>query len=271
MDVKEDYILRPLIDAIRSLPNYNRDISIKLHFNSYYIKPIKIQSELLEKEIKDDPKKIQQVQNKINEIVNNVNLLYFFGKNEFEYDGIRRNNRDGTLQERIKRKDPTKKWDLRTSHLYYYRDMNGNDVEIPSIYDKIMNIETNYNNSINKWRDDQENSNKNQRNTNTNRFTVPGSPHVNVTVVDEIESEGCPSAGKEPTAINNIKDFIDQALIFNPEKNTDCKDLATQKFKQLNEFYNNYKSIHNLGGGKKRKSKRRKTSKKRKLTKRNRK
>jgi 5'-deoxynucleotidase YfbR-like HD superfamily hydrolase len=369
MDVKEDYILRPLIDAVRSLPNYNRDSSIKLHFNSYYIKPIKIQSELLEKEIKDDPEKIEQVKNKINEIANNVDLLHFFSKNEFEYDGIRRNNRDGTLQERIKRKDPTKKWDLRTSHLYYYRDMNGNDVEIPSIYDKIMNIETNYNNSINKWRNNQENKtnelltelNKYMRkdsrgnnlmkdrdlidkilimeefinkqrhkeealdeiidyintsdndglksvaerivkqiclnngidreginkirfsqqenfrrstntNANSNRNTnanfnrnTNANTNINInrktTIIDEVGTEGCPSAGKEPTPVINKKDYYNQAKIFAQDKNTGCKNQneVIRKMQLLNADYERkFKT-----GGKRRKSKRRKTNKRR--------
>jgi 5'-deoxynucleotidase YfbR-like HD superfamily hydrolase len=232
MDVKEDYILRPLIDAVRSLPNYNRDSSIKLHFNSYYIKPIKIQSELLEKEIKDDPEKIEQVKNKINEIANNVDLLYFFGKNEFEYDGIRRNNRDGTLQERIKRKDPTKKWDLRTSHLYYYRDMNGNDVEIPSIYDKIMNIETNYNNSINKWRNDQENK-TNELLTELNKYMRKDSRGNNLMkdrdLIDKIliMEEFINKQRHKEEALDEIVDYI------NTSDNDGLKSIAERIVKQI--------------------------------------
>lgn len=141
LEVKEDYILRPIIEAYRV---YKPD-------DGYAIKQMKWLSESLEKELNGNPDKIQTIKNKLNDIVKNIEILIFFVEDEYHYDQLYGKS---SLEQRIKKINPSIKWDLRTSNYYYYRNKNGEDVEIPSLYDKIVNIEDYYNNSINKYRND---------------------------------------------------------------------------------------------------------------------
>ncbi len=229
MNIKEDFILRPLITAIRNLPNYNRDISNKRHLENTYVNPIKIQSELLQQEIKDNPEKIEGIDNKINEITNNEDLLYFFAKDEFKHDGF---TEDETLEDRIYKINPDKKWNFKTSNFYYYRDMNNNDIEIPSIYDKIMNIETYYNDSINKRRKDQENK-KNELLTELNKYMRKDSRGNNLMkdrdLIDKIliMEEFINKQRHKEEALDEIVDYI------NTSDNDGLKSIAERIVKQI--------------------------------------
>ena len=48
----------------------------------------------------------------------------------------------------------------------------------------------------------------------------------------------CPSRDKEPTSCNTKQDYTRQALIFHPDKNSGCKEDATEKFQKLGELCN---------------------------------
>jgi len=52
-------------------------------------------------------------------------------------------------------------------------------------------------------------------------------------VDDGIIIAGCPSKGKVPQPCKTKKDYYKQALIFHPDKNPECKDNSTEKFKAL--------------------------------------
>jgi hypothetical protein len=54
----------------------------------------------------------------------------------------------------------------------------------------------------------------------------PTSPTENTIV-------GCPSHNKEPIMCKSRNDYLKQSLIFHPDKNVNCKDEATEKFKKL--------------------------------------
>jgi hypothetical protein len=109
------------------------------------------------------------------------------------------------------------------------------------------------------------NENTNQRYTQTNRDTIPASPAVNDSIVDEVvDIEGtpnCPSAGKNPTPVIDKKDYYRQAKIFAQDNNPGCKNQneVIRKMQELNADYE--RKIKS--GGKRRKSKRRKSNKRR--------
>jgi hypothetical protein len=113
------------------------------------------------------------------------------------------------------------------------------------------------------------NENTNQRYTQTNRDTIPVSPPVNVSIIDEVvDIEGtprCPSAGKNPTPVIDKKDYYRQAKIFSQDNNPGCKNKnkVIEKMQDLNKKYDEYKEKTGLAGGKRRKSKRKKTNKRR--------
>ncbi len=139
LTAKEDYLLRPLINAIRDLPDYKHPSStVQLHYDRNYIEPIKEQSELLEQEIKNntnlqsDSQKLL-IRNQIFNISNNKDLLIFFSKKERNIPYTSYKNKDNEIVE-----------------------MNNNN----SIYDKLKNIQTYYNNSSNKVKDDEEHRKK---------------------------------------------------------------------------------------------------------------
>ena len=58
----------------------------------------------------------------------------------------------------------------------------------------------------------------------------------------EKEKTNCPSLGKEPKPITkNKKEYLTQALIFHPDKNSSCLEQATEKFKKLGEYLDKWK------------------------------
>lgn len=79
------------------------------------------------------------------------------------------------------------------------------------------------------------------------------SPPVSTTT--ESNGRQCPSEGKEPTIIQNDKDYRLQTRIFHPDKNRDCQREAHEKMQKLNTMYQNYQKL-NPRGGKHKKSKR---------------
>lgn len=278
LEQKEDYLLRPLIIAIRNLPDYNEDTSKKMHYDGYYIKPIKQQSILLEKEIKNNPNLLtQELKDKITQIANNNELLFFFSKDEFMYDVINKNYHKTTLRERIKKRNPNKKWDLKTSDFYYYRNNDGEDVEIDSIYDKIMNINENYDKSINKWRKDKENQEKRKReqerqrytNTNSNNYRNTNTNTQNTNRIttnidvykfreEDVEENGsfdkekCKSYQQYPNEVTSVDLYRQQAKIFHEANNLGCKKSSSIKMAKLNNLYDKFKEQPNFAGGKKR-------------------
>lgn len=52
-------------------------------------------------------------------------------------------------------------------------------------------------------------------------------------VDDGIQIEGCPSKGNMPKPCKTKKDYYKQALVFHPDKNPECIDNSTAKFKIL--------------------------------------
>ena len=49
----------------------------------------------------------------------------------------------------------------------------------------------------------------------------------------------CRSENKNPTKPKNKKDYYKQSILFHPDRNGDCEDSATEKFKRLNGLYRN--------------------------------
>lgn len=136
---KEDYLLRPLIDAIRNLDDYKHPSStVQLHYDRNYIEPIKEQSELLKQEIENDTNLQSDsqkflIKNQIFNISNNKDLLIFFSKKERDIPYTSYKNKNGEIVR-----------------------MDNNN----SIYNKLMNIQTYYNNSYDKKKNDEENRKK---------------------------------------------------------------------------------------------------------------
>ena len=64
----------------------------------------------------------------------------------------------------------------------------------------------------------------------------------------------CPSSNKRPYRCTDKRDYLSQSRIYHPDKNSGCRDSATEKFQALNNM------CSNVTGG-------RKTSKKQKNTK----
>jgi hypothetical protein len=54
-------------------------------------------------------------------------------------------------------------------------------------------------------------------------------------------NKDCPSFGKNPKPVTSRLQYYKQALTFHPDKNSDCKDLAREKFQQLNEYMEEWK------------------------------
>jgi len=137
-ETKEDYLLRPLINAIRDLPEYKHPSStVQLHYDRNYIIPLKEQSELLKQEIENNPNLQSESENffirsKILEISNDKDLLIFFSKKERDIPYTSYKNKNGEIVK-----------------------MDNN-----SIYNKLMNIQTYYNNSFDKIKNDEENRKK---------------------------------------------------------------------------------------------------------------
>ena len=54
---------------------------------------------------------------------------------------------------------------------------------------------------------------------------------------------GCPSKGLKPKPCETKKDYRKQTLTFHPDKNLNCQERSTEKFKKLqticNQFSNN--------------------------------
>jgi hypothetical protein len=76
----------------------------------------------------------------------------------------------------------------------------------------------------------------------------------NITV---LLTQKCPSQSLEPVPCKNDSDYRRQALIFHPDKNSYCRENATEKFKRLNEICRPSQSTQRLGIGALRKTKRR--------------
>lgn len=49
----------------------------------------------------------------------------------------------------------------------------------------------------------------------------------------KVSNDGCPSYGREPVNCSTKKDYINQTLIFHPDKNPMCKEESTPKFQAL--------------------------------------
>jgi len=78
------------------------------------------------------------------------------------------------------------------------------------------------------------------------------SPPVSTTT--ESNGRQCPSEGKEPTIIQNDKDYRLQTRIFHPDKNRDCQREAHEKMQKLNTMYQNYQKLNPRGGKHKKKA-----------------
>ena len=76
----------------------------------------------------------------------------------------------------------------------------------------------------------------------------------NITV---LFTQKCPSQSLEPVPCKHDSDYRRQALIFHPDKNSSCRENASEKFKRLNELCRPSQSTERLGIGALRKSKRR--------------
>lgn len=64
-------------------------------------------------------------------------------------------------------------------------------------------------------------------NTTRKKNQSPPSP------LPEQPMPGCPSKGKKPQSCKTKKEYLKQTLIFHPDKNIDCQDRSTEKFKKL--------------------------------------
>jgi hypothetical protein len=65
----------------------------------------------------------------------------------------------------------------------------------------------------------------------------------------------CPSLGIEPKKPVDKKDYLIQALLFHPDKNPDCVEDATTKFKNLGNLEEARRLAKNKGGKKSNRSK----------------
>ena len=64
-------------------------------------------------------------------------------------------------------------------------------------------------------------------NTTRKKSQSPSSP------LPEQPMPNCPSKGKKPQSCKTKKEYLKQTLIFHPDRNFDCKEKATEKFKKL--------------------------------------
>ena len=64
-------------------------------------------------------------------------------------------------------------------------------------------------------------------NTTRKKSQSPSSP------LPEQPMPNCPSKGKKPQSCKTKKDYLKQTLIFHPDRNFDCQEKATEKFKKL--------------------------------------
>ena len=67
----------------------------------------------------------------------------------------------------------------------------------------------------------------NKPNTTRKKTQSPPSP------LPEQPMPNCPSKGKKPQPCKTKKEYLKQTLIFHPDRNFDCKEKATEKFKKL--------------------------------------
>ena len=66
----------------------------------------------------------------------------------------------------------------------------------------------------------------------------------------------CPSSNKRPYRCADKRDYLSQSRIYHPDKNSGCRDSATEKFQALNNM------CSNVTGGRKTSKKQKKTKKK---------
>lgn len=75
-------------------------------------------------------------------------------------------------------------------------------------------------------------SKKETKKSNTTRKKAPSPPSP----LPEQPMPGCPSKGKKPQSCKTKKEYLKQALIFHPDKNIDCQERSTEKFKKLQKL-----------------------------------
>ena len=80
-----------------------------------------------------------------------------------------------------------------------------------------------------KAEEESKKSKKETKKPNTTRKKTQSPPSP----LPEQPMPNCPSKGKKPQPCKTKKEYLKQALIFHPDRNFDCKEKATEKFKKL--------------------------------------